>query len=352
MSDRLKINRRTFIGTSLVTGSLIAAGVSPAFAVNKSDVDAAKARLEAMENEMDLAVDEYNRANEAYVAATQAVEDAKVKIDECQKVIDSKQGYLSNRATTMYKQGGPISYLGVLLGVSSFGDFATLWDTLNNLNQEDAETVAITKASRKELQEAKVTLEEQEAVAKQELNAAAAQKSEVEAQEARYQAEYNSLSNEYKEAIESQRAAAAQQAQQASRSYTPPASSGSSSSSSGGGGTPAPSIPTHGSVVDYAASRLGCPYLWGAAGPNSFDCSGLVMWCYAHVGISLPHYTEDQLACASARFDPSACAPGDVLYRPGHVAISTGGTNYIHAPHTGAVVSYGSGGRWTYGLRF
>lgn len=353
MSERFKINRRAFIGSTLAATALCAVNAPSAFAVNKSDVDAAKARLESMENEMDLAVDEYNRANEAYAAATQAVEEAKVKIDECQKVIQSKQGYLANRATTMYKQGGPISYLGVLFGVSSFGDFATLWDTLNNLNEEDANTVAITKTSRKELQEAKVTLDEQEAVAKQELNTAAAQKSEVEEQEARYQAEYNSLSTEYKEAIESQRAAAAQQAQQASRSYTPPASGGGSDSGgSSGGGTPAPAIPTHGSVVDYAASRLGCPYVWGAAGPNSFDCSGLVMWCYSHVGISLPHYTESQLACASARFDPSACAPGDVLYRPGHVAISTGGTNYIHAPHSGAVVSYGSGGRWTYGLRF
>ena len=76
------------------------------------------------------------------------------------------------------------------------------------------------------------------------------------------------------------------------------------------------------------------------------------MWCYAKIGISLPHYTESQYACASARLSPSDAAPGDVLYRSGHVAISTGGTNYIHAPHTGANVSYGSGGSWVCALRF
>ncbi|MCQ2751542.1 MAG: NlpC/P60 family protein [Coriobacteriales bacterium] len=341
MSKQLKINRRTFIGTALAAGTLCAVNAPSAFAVNKSDVDAAKARLESMEEQMDLAVDAYNAANEKYVAATAAAEEARVKIGECQKVIKSKQGYLSNRATTMYKQGGPISYLGVLFGVSSFGDFATLWDTLNNLNQEDANTVAITKTSKKELEEAKITLDEQEKEAKIQLDNAAAQKAEVQAQQAKYQSEYNSLSAEYKEAIQTERAEVSRQAEQASKTYKP-------------AGNPAPAIPAHGSVVDYAVSRLGCPYVPGGAGPNVFDCSGLVMWCYAQVGISLPHYTESQCACAKARFNPADAAPGDVLYKPNHVAISTGGLNYIHAPQSGDVVRYGwrSADKWTYALRF
>ena len=52
-------------------------------------------------------------------------------------------------------------------------------------------------------------------------------------------------------------------------------------------------------ALKFALSQIGKPYVWGAAGPNSFDCSGLVMWAYARVGISLAHFTGDQWLKAS-----------------------------------------------------
>lgn len=96
------------------------------------------------------------------------------------------------------------------------------------------------------------------------------------------------------------------------------------------------------SVVGAAYSRLGCPYKWGAAGPNAFDCSGLVVWCYAKAGKSLPH-SSGALASSGTRISISAAQPGDILWRPGHVGIYIGGGKYIHAPHTGDVVKISSG---------
>lgn len=96
------------------------------------------------------------------------------------------------------------------------------------------------------------------------------------------------------------------------------------------------------SVVGAAYSRLGCPYQWGAAGPNAFDCSGLVVWCYAKAGKSLPH-SSGALASSGTRISISAAQPGDILWRPGHVGIYIGGGKYIHAPHTGDVVKISSG---------
>lgn len=115
---------------------------------------------------------------------------------------------------------------------------------------------------------------------------------------------------------------------------TPPATSNSSgsggsngggSSSSGGsssitetpsGGGEAPSLPTNASVLDYAYSKIGYPYVWGGKGPDEFDCSGFVAWCYRQIGISLPSYTESLYARAKARFSPGEAQPGDVLYKP------------------------------------
>ncbi|RHS92877.1 C40 family peptidase [Erysipelatoclostridium sp. AM42-17] len=95
-------------------------------------------------------------------------------------------------------------------------------------------------------------------------------------------------------------------------------------------------------VVAAAYSRLGCPYVYGASGSNSFDCSGLVMWCYGKAGKSLPHSSGAQKGSGSV-IPVSQAQPGDILWRPGHVAIYIGGGKYIHAPTTGDVVKIASG---------
>ncbi|HWC35284.1 MAG TPA: C40 family peptidase [Mycobacteriales bacterium] len=97
-----------------------------------------------------------------------------------------------------------------------------------------------------------------------------------------------------------------------------------------------------------ARSRIGLPYVWGAAGPASFDCSGLVQWAFRYAGVSMPRVSEEQwftgphIPYADAR-------PGDLLfwhYDPkdpsdiDHVAIYYGNGMMIVAPHTGEYVSY------------
>jgi cell wall-associated NlpC family hydrolase len=115
-----------------------------------------------------------------------------------------------------------------------------------------------------------------------------------------------------------------------------------------------PSIPPifgtgagHPEAARIALQYLGVPYVWGGASPSGFDCSGLVMYVYAQLGISLPHYTFSQLAVTEP-ISESQLEPGDLVFFYGgdHVGIYIGNGEFVNAPHTGSVVRIDSLASW------
>ncbi|GAA3422601.1 C40 family peptidase [Streptosporangium vulgare] len=99
-------------------------------------------------------------------------------------------------------------------------------------------------------------------------------------------------------------------------------------------------------ALTAAIGKLGRPYVWGAEGPDSFDCSGLVQWAYAQAGIKVPRVTHQQFV-SGPQIPLSQAQPGDLLFwrhdptNPGyvsHVAIYWGDGKMLHAPRTGDVV--------------
>lgn len=102
-----------------------------------------------------------------------------------------------------------------------------------------------------------------------------------------------------------------------------------------------------GKALAYAYSKIGDPYVWGATGPGSFDCSGLVMAAWASAGVSLPRVSYDQISDLPA-VPLDALQPGDVLGFAGnsHVGIYVGGNKLIDAPHSGADVELISLSGW------
>ncbi|MFR9167557.1 MAG: C40 family peptidase, partial [Gordonibacter urolithinfaciens] len=270
--------------------------------------------------------------------------------DEATAQIAGLQEKLGSRARSMYRTGQS-SVLDFIMGAATFEEFAQNWDLLEKLNDNDASLVQQTKDLRAEVEAAKAELERQEQIAAE--AAAEAQRikedaersvAELQALLAQLDAEAQSLLAQEQEAARQAEIAAAR-----SRSY-------------GYSGTTSP-VPSQGSVVDYALSRIGCPYVWGAAGPDTFDCSGLVRWAYLQVGMSLPHQTEALYNAAKARLPVSQAQPGDVLWvgygdgYNGHVGIAcnAGGTHYVHAPTFGARVRDTDGLGWagfTHALRF
>lgn len=91
-------------------------------------------------------------------------------------------------------------------------------------------------------------------------------------------------------------------------------------------------------VIGYALAEQGKPYVWGDEGPDTFDCSGLMQWVFAKVGIVLPRVAADQQAWATRVASP---LPGDMVFYGDpayHVALYIGDGKIVTAPQPGAVV--------------
>lgn len=113
-------------------------------------------------------------------------------------------------------------------------------------------------------------------------------------------------------------------------------STGGSSSGSGSSGTSSGDVSVAQAIVNAAYSQLGVPYVYGGTTPGvGLDCSGLVQYCHAVAGISLPRTSAAQGGSGVAVTDPR---PGDIVCYSGHVGIYIGGGQMIHAPQTGDVV--------------
>jgi cell wall-associated NlpC family hydrolase len=120
---------------------------------------------------------------------------------------------------------------------------------------------------------------------------------------------------------------------------TAPSSPGDGPGQTGAAGPPAKGWAT---AIDAAEQELGKPYQWGAEGPDSFDCSGLMVWAWSAAGVALPHLAQDQYNL-TRRVAISDLLPGDMVFygtpsNVHHVGLYVGNGTMIEAPATGEVV--------------
>ena len=372
----IDLSRRAFIGGAAALGATSL--IIPEFAFaetaaeKQAEADAVRNQLVGLQADLETAGENYYAALDEQESAQRSMEEQQVKIDETTEEIEGLQDRLSTRARSMYRSGST-TFIDFLLGASSFAEFTQNWELLNQINANDADLVDQTKAAREQLQAAKDEFARQEQIAAQKAAECKQIHDEVQVKVQNATELMNSLDEEARALLEQEQAAAAAAAaaqQQAEAEAAAAAAGGNGGGSNdggyqgggssdngnqgggdqgggnGGGGSTIVYPSGGGSAGDnsaaysYACSRIGCPYVWGAVGPDSFDCSGLVTWAYRQLGIELPHQSESQMARATRVVSVSEARPGDVLWRYGHVGIAGGygGTPYVHAPTFGAYV--------------
>lgn len=329
----------------------------------QAEAQAALQKLNQYQSELDQASANYEAAHQEQIDAQNRADEAQKQIEEKTAQIEKDQQRLSDRARDMYRSGDT-NFLDVILGASSFEQFATTWNMLETLNGNDAELVSETKTAREDLQAAKQEAEEQAKVASDKAEEAKSVAEAADQKASEMQQTYNSLSAEAQELISQERAAQEAQQQAAAaaaeqngtagndaattitnnnRNNTTSSNSNSSSNSNKNNASSSatnnskPQSVSGNSVVNRAYSQLGKPYQWGAVGPNSFDCSGLVSYCltgsYSRLGTTGTFMGWTRV---------SSPQPGDICVNSHHCGIYIGGGQMIHAPRTGDVVKVSS----------
>ncbi|MFC5662097.1 NlpC/P60 family protein [Kitasatospora misakiensis] len=362
---------RVSILTGLAAAAVALSAQSGAHADPAPTKDQVKEQVDQLNEQAEVATEKYNGAQAKQQELQKQVSDLQDKVARQQAVVTEAQGGLAEIAGEQYRTGGISQTVQLMLSASPD----------NFLNQADAlnQAGSTQSGALKELQEQQRRLDQDrtETQAKLgELESTTQQlktsKEDVQGKLAQAQQLLNTLTEQERQALraaeekaaaEAKAKADAAQAEAAkaakakadaeratrdtSRSdLSAPAAAAAPAAKPAAPAAPAANGSRAAAAIAAAASKLGAPYVYGATGPNSFDCSGLTGWAYAQAGVSLPRTSQDQ-ANAGTRIgsDISQAQPGDlvIFYADRHhVGIYVGGGQVIHAPKPGASVRYES----------
>ncbi len=290
--------RRTVLLAALVAA--VSAFLAPVPAHADPSLGSLAEQVEQQGRELDVVMEQYNQGNVLLTRTQAQLADVQSQIPRLTADMDRSAAVAGSLATHAY-QGSMVSGVSAVLSAGTPGDLIDRLDTLDVLARGQQRDLAALTAARGRLQDEQTRLDG--LVAKQ-----TAQQNDLAARKSK---------------IETQIAAPPPPAVNPAPPPQPPKVSG-----------------RVGAVIAYAYAQLGKPYVFGAAGPRTFDCSGLTMMAWRQAGVSLDHSSYIQMNEQTVRIPVSRMSPGDLVFFEGggHVGIYIGNGNFIHAPHTGDVV--------------
>jgi cell wall-associated NlpC family hydrolase len=333
-------------------------------------VAAANAKLTDLQNQAEILTEDYDKAMVAQQLAQKAYTTAVNKLADAEHTERTSQRAVGALAANEYETQGGFDPMAAMLGdahgVTAYLNQMGLGQVFTSrrtdiLARNNADSVvarvfrtqasnALKQRKAAARQAAKLKIAIQAAVAKQlaavKQNKSAASQMSSALNSAK--ATEAALASKRAQALAAEAAAAAAAAARqaaASAASSSAASSGSATSASAFSGSSASS--SQGNIAaDFALSQIGKPYQWGAAGPSTYDCSGLAMIAWQHAGVAILHYTGDQWV-EGVHVPMNDLQRGDLVFYATnnsdpdtihHVGIYIGGGNMVDAPYTGVDV--------------
>jgi cell wall-associated NlpC family hydrolase len=294
-------------------------------------------RLDRLSKQSESLAEKYNGAQITLTARQKSADKAQNALRSAVAAYQTARAQLADTVKSQY-EGAQFSTAGALLTSTTDANYLDKVEALNLLNAHRSAVVAeliVAKGNADNAQNAAADALQQ---AKTVRDTVRKQRADVEVQTKKYTDLLATLNAQQQEAYLNRNAPTTAQLATTTEAPAAPPAQPAAPPAVGGGSAKAQT------AVAYARAQLGKPYVFGAAGPDAFDCSGLTMMAWAAAGVSLPHYAPSQMQSGSVvPIDVSAMLPGDLIFLypdVGHVEIYAGNGMAISAPQPGDVVKY------------
>ncbi|MGV9254648.1 NlpC/P60 family protein [Streptomyces sp. NPDC003697] len=335
--SRARVTVLTTAAAAAVALSAQAANAAPSEKPSKDEV---KAKVDQLYEQAEQATEKYNGAKEKQEKLQKEISTIQDNVARGQEELNKLRDGLGSMAAGQYRSGGIDPSLQLFLS-SDPDDYLDKASTLDQLSSQQVDALKKIQDKQRELAQERAEATEKLkdlATTRTELGK---KKKEVQGKLAEAQKLLNSLTAKEKAELTAEQA-------RATRASERTVLNGSDSSASGRAAA----------AFSAAQSRLGSPYVYGATGPSSFDCSGLTSWAYAQAGVGIPRTSESQANIGTRIYSMSDLRVGDLVFFFNdlhHVGLYAGNGQVLHAPRTGTVVRYESmgtiGGPFMFGVR-
>lgn len=319
----------TLLAVSVAVGSFAVSSAAPD-KTTQHDIDAAKARLSHISQQLETVIEQYDEASYRLQQVQAKLQAARQDMRRSRAAADTAMSRLSARAVQAFTGMG--SQLDVVLGAQNMAELSDRMAFMGAIARSDNDLAVEAEVSEQQAQWAAGRFRDVEGERQAALDAISHRRDDIAGMLADQEAAYRETQQNfarYRDYLAAQQAALE-----------------ASQNESGGGSTYSSSdyVPPANATgaeiaVDAARNVLGAPYVWGSADPNiGFDCSGLTSWAWAQAGVSIPHSSAAQYEVLPHFTDASQLQPGDLVfyYSPiSHVALYIGGGQIIHARHPG-----------------
>lgn len=364
--------RKSVVAFGLISSLTFGFGAVPAFAVTQADVDSAAARLSELGGQLSDIQSQLQSATNDVVSTSQDLSDKQSEVEQTHGDLEVKKNELSEIMRSNYKQGSA-STLDFILGSTSIDDLVSRVTYMDKVSKQRADVIASVKSLEEQLKQEEAELEDKQDQQSAKVELLQAQATEYDSRVSEAMSYYNSLDSELQaqvaEAAAKQNNSAVSTAVQAAKDANdrvseskqaeqqapsdkeskdqadhdtenvpePTVPSNKSDSNPGNSSTNNSASSIGGGGVSTALAQIGKPYVYGATGPNSFDCSGLVCYSYGYArGRTTGAMISSLQASGNWKTDISQLSYGDLIFTDyGHVGIYLGGGTMVHAPRPG-----------------